>query len=67
MRLLVVEDEPDLQASLIRALRDDGYAVDGALDGNEGFFKAECNDYDALLLDVMLPGMDGWELLRRLR
>lgn len=67
MRLLVVEDEPDLQTSLLRALRDDGYAVDGALDGVEGLFKAENNDYDALLLDVMLPGMDGWELLRRLR
>ncbi|MBN9660435.1 MAG: response regulator transcription factor [Acidobacteria bacterium] len=67
MRVLIVEDEPDLLMSLLRAVRDEGYAADGAADGIEGLFKAENNDYDALLLDVMLPGMDGWELLRRLR
>jgi two-component system OmpR family response regulator len=67
MRLLVVEDEPDLLASLARALREDGYAVDAAEDGEEGLFKAESCGYDAILLDVMLPGIDGWELLRRLR
>src|SRR3982750_168470 len=67
MRVLVVEDEPDLLASLLTALRDDGYAVDGALDGQEGLYKAQSNDYDAIVLDVMLPVFDGWELLRRLR
>ncbi|QOY88283.1 response regulator transcription factor [Paludibaculum fermentans] len=67
MRVLIVEDEPDLLMSLLRAVRDEGYAADGAADGIEGLFKAENNDYDALMLDVMLPGMDGWELLRRLR
>lgn len=67
MRVLIVEDEPDLLAGLVRALRDDGYAVDGAPDGEEGLFKAETYEYDALVLDVMLPKMDGWELLRRLR
>jgi two-component system, OmpR family, response regulator len=67
MRVLVVEDEPDLLASLVRALREDGYAVDGAADGDEGLFKALSADYDALLLDLMLPKVDGWELLRRLR
>lgn len=67
MRVLVVEDEPDLLTSLLRALRDEGYAADGAADGIDGLFKAENNDYDALLLDIMLPGLDGWELLRRLR
>ena len=67
MRVLVVEDEPDLLASLVKALREDGYAVDGAADGEDGLFKAESYDYDAVVLDVMLPGMDGWELLRRLR
>ncbi|WP_321475288.1 response regulator transcription factor [uncultured Paludibaculum sp.] len=67
MRVLIVEDEPDLLMSLLRAVRDEGYAADGAADGVEGLYKAEGNDYDALLLDVMLPGMDGWELLRRLR
>jgi two-component system OmpR family response regulator len=67
MRVLVVEDEPDLRASLARALRDDGYAVDDAPDGEEGLYKAENSDYDAVLLDIMLPRIDGWELLRRLR
>ena len=67
MRLLVVEDEADLRSSLMKALREEGYAVDGAGDGEEGLAKAECSDYDAVVLDVMLPGIDGWEALRRLR
>lgn len=67
MRVLVVEDEPDLLAGLLRAVRDDGYAADGAADGEDGLFKAETYDYDAIVLDIMLPGIDGWELLRRLR
>lgn len=67
MRVLVVEDEPDLLASLLKALREDGYAADGAADGDEGWYKLESYDYDALVLDIMLPGMDGWEVLRRLR
>jgi two-component system OmpR family response regulator len=67
MRVLVVEDEPDLLRSLLQAVREDGYAADGAEDGEEGLFKAENYDYDAILLDVMLPEMDGWEVLQRLR
>ena len=67
MRILVVEDEPDLLASLARALREEGYAVDTAADGEDGFYKAESYDYDAIVLDVMLPKLDGWEVLRRLR
>jgi two-component system OmpR family response regulator len=67
MRVLVVEDEADLLASLLRAVRDDGYAADGAADGPEGLYKAESYDYDAIILDIMLPGLDGWELLQRLR
>ncbi len=67
MRVLVVEDEPDLLASLLKALREDGYAADGAADGEDGLYKAESYDYDAVVLDIMLPGIDGWELLRRLR
>lgn len=67
MRVLIVEDEPDLLGSLLQAVREDGYAADGAADGEEGFYKAESYDYDAILLDVMLPGLDGWEVLRRLR
>jgi two-component system OmpR family response regulator len=67
MRVLVVEDEPDLREGLAKALREDGYAVDSAADGEDGFFKAEGTDYDAIVLDLMLPKLDGWELLRRLR
>ena len=67
MRLLVVEDEPDLLTSLAQALREEGYAVDTAPDGEEGWYKAESWDYDAVVLDVMLPKLDGWEILRRLR
>ena len=67
MRILVVEDEPDLLASLAQALREEGYAVDTASNGEDGLFNAEGTDYDAIVLDVMLPGMDGWEILKRLR
>ena len=67
MRLLIVEDEPDLLATLAQALREEGYAVDTAEDGEDGLFKAESADYDAIVLDVMLPGLDGFELLKRLR
>ncbi|HEV2391216.1 MAG TPA: response regulator transcription factor [Verrucomicrobiae bacterium] len=67
MRILVVEDEPDLLGSLLQALREEGYAADAAPDGEEGLYKAESNDYDAVVLDIMLPRIDGWELLRRLR
>jgi len=67
MRILMVEDEPDLLRSLAQALREEGYAVDTANDGEDGLFKAEGYDYDAIVLDVMLPKLDGWELLKRLR
>lgn len=67
MRILVVEDEPRLQRNLAKALREEGYAVDTAGDGGDALFKAETSDYDAIVLDVMLPGLDGWEILARLR
>lgn len=67
MRLLVIEDEADLLTSLAQALREEGYAVDTAADGEEGLYKAESWDYDAILLDVMLPRLDGWHVLQRLR
>lgn len=67
MRLLVIEDEPDLLSSLAEALREDGYAVDEAPDGEDGLTKALYSDYDAIVLDVMLPGMSGFALLERLR
>jgi two-component system OmpR family response regulator len=67
MRILVVEDEPDLLTSLAKSLREEGYAVDTAANGEDGLFNAESIDYDAIVLDVMLPKLDGWELLKRLR
>lgn len=67
MRILVVEDEPDLLRSIAQALREEGYAVDTAANGVDGLFSAENSDYDALVLDVMMPKMDGWEMLSRLR
>ncbi|MFD0895970.1 response regulator transcription factor [Luteolibacter ambystomatis] len=67
MRVLLVEDEPRLLRTLEKAFREQGYAVDTAAEGEEGWFKAENYDYDAVVLDVMLPGLDGWEILRRLR
>src|SRR5258708_5791546 len=67
MRILLVEDEPDLLRSLARALREEGYAVDTAENGEDGLFSAESNEYDAIVLDVMLPKLDGWGLLASLR
>jgi two-component system, OmpR family, response regulator len=67
MRLLVVEDELDLLRALEKAFKEEGYAVDTASDGEDGLFKATSWDYDAIVLDLMLPKLDGGELLRRLR
>lgn len=67
MRILVVEDEPDLLDALSRALREDGYAIDTAADGSIGLFKASSVPYDAVVLDVMLPLLNGLEVLRQLR
>lgn len=67
MRILVVEDEPRLLRSLAKALRESGYAVDTAEAGDEGLYKTENADYDAIVLDVMLPHLAGWEVLARLR
>jgi DNA-binding response OmpR family regulator len=67
MRILMIEDSARLQSSVSRGLRKAGYAVDGARDGIEGLRLAETNDYDVIVLDLMLPGMDGMTLLGRLR
>jgi two-component system OmpR family response regulator len=67
MKVLVVEDEPRLQRSLAKALREAGYAVDVASDGEEALYKAESSDYNVIVLDVMMPKMDGWQVLDRLR
>jgi len=67
MRLLVIEDEIDLQRAVSQSLHEAGYAVDVAADGREGLFKASTGDYDGIVLDIMLPKMDGFSLLRELR
>jgi two-component system, OmpR family, response regulator len=67
VRLLVVEDEARMAVLLRRGLTEEGYAVDVAGDGPEGLWMAQETDYDAIVLDVMLPGMDGLEVCRRLR
>jgi two-component system OmpR family response regulator len=67
MRLLVVEDEPKMQQLLCRGLQEGGYAVDAVSDGPSALHQATEAVYDAILLDVKLPGMDGFEVLRRLR
>jgi two-component system OmpR family response regulator len=67
MRVLVVEDEPPLLSVLSQALREAGYAVDEAADGEVGLYKAKAWEYDAVVLDVMLPKRDGWSVLTALR
>lgn len=67
MKLLIVEDEKDLRDAVVMALSDDGYAIDQAADGEEGLYKALNWDYDAILLDIMMPKMDGWDVLKELR
>jgi len=67
MRLLVIEDENDLLEAIAQSLREEGYAVDEAADGRNGLFKATGAQYDAIVLDLMLPGMSGFDLLKSLR
>ncbi len=67
MRVLVVEDSLRLRQTVTAWLRRNGFAVDASADGEEGLFLAETNDYDALVLDIMLPKLDGLALLQRLR
>ena len=67
MRLLVVEDEARLARALQRGLTADGFTVDVVPDGDSGLTRAREGQYDAVLLDVMLPGLSGYEVVRRLR
>ncbi|ELW9450695.1 heavy metal response regulator transcription factor IrlR [Burkholderia cenocepacia] len=67
MRILVVEDEPKTGAYLRKGLTEAGYVVDWVEDGITGQHQAETEEYDLLVLDVMLPGQDGWTLLQNLR
>ncbi len=67
MRILLIEDSPRLQRSLSDGLRKTGYAVDVVGDGREGLGWAKASDYDLIVLDLMLPGLDGLALLKKLR
>ena len=67
MRLLVIEDHAALREGLCQFLREAGYVVDSQSTGDEGLWSAEGGEYDVILLDLMLPAMDGMEILRRLR
>lgn len=67
MRILVVEDDKKVASFLEKGLREEGYAVDVAHDGDDGLVKARIHEYDLLLLDVMLPGRSGLDIVRDLR
>ncbi len=67
MRVLVIEDDPDVGAYLVKALREVGAVVDHAPNGKEGLFLAAGEPYDVLVVDRMLPGLDGLSILRTLR
>jgi two-component system response regulator ResD len=66
-RVLLVEDEPGLRMGLADGLRSEGFEVEERADGTSGLARAEAGGLDALVLDLMLPGLDGFEVLRRLR
>ena len=66
-RLLVVEDEPSLRMGLVDGLTSEGFEVEECADGSQALARAEQGGLDAMLLDLMLPGLDGLEVLRRLR
>ena len=67
MRILIVEDYTPLRTSLIQGLSEAGFAVDGAAEGKTGLRYAKINAYDVIILDLMLPGIDGLTLLKQLR
>ena len=67
MRVLVIEDDPLLLQSLAASLREENFAVDTAADGEDGLYKARETAYDAIVLDVLLPKLDGWDVLAGLR
>jgi len=67
MRLLVIEDYPPLQQSLTKGLREADFAVDSTRDGKEGLWYATSNEYDVIILDLMLPGMNGLDILKKIR
>ncbi|HWW99649.1 response regulator, partial [Collimonas sp.] len=67
MRILLVEDEPKAGEYLRKGLTESGYVVDWVQSGADGLHCATSEDYDLIVLDVMLPGLDGWQVIRELR
>ncbi|MCA9401995.1 MAG: response regulator transcription factor [Candidatus Omnitrophica bacterium] len=67
MRILIIEDEEKIASFIERGLKEQHYTVDLAADGEDGLFKAEINPYDLIILDVMLPKMDGFQVCQSLR
>ena len=67
MRVLIVEDEVKMAALIRRGMRGEGIAADVAINGEDALWMAEATSYDAIVLDLMLPGIDGFEVCRRLR
>jgi len=67
MKVLVIEDDSDVRDTLVQCLEDEPFIVDAVADGEEGLYRAEEWQYDVIVLDVMLPGLDGWQILKRLR
>jgi len=67
MRVLVVEDDAKIASFVVKGLKQEGYAVDHAADGDTGLALATTTDYDAAVIDVMLPGLDGLSLVKRMR
>ena len=67
MRILVVEDDPNLKNQIKQSLEDNGYSVDSAMDGEEGHFLGDTEPYDAVVLDLGLPKVDGISVLEKWR
>lgn len=67
MKILVIEDDPEISAYVARGLRESGHTVDAVSDGRDGLLQASSGEYDVLVVDRMLPGMDGLAIVRTLR
>ena len=67
MRILVIEDDASVLDYISKGLRESGFAVDQAADGKDGLYRASAEKYDALVVDRMLPGVDGLTIIRTLR
>lgn len=67
MHILIIEDEKKTSAFISRGLAEENFTVDTIENGRDGFNTAMSREYDLIILDIMLPGIDGWEVLRKLR